>query len=295
MFCDGALAERIERAEVDLISAHVRAAHRRQGEGAGFLIPVGGGMASFADDGSPFNKVVGLGFDGVPDVDALETIERAFGNRGLPTQVELADLADPEVGIVLTGRGYRLESFENVLGRAIDGSPEAPAPPGIEVRSSGNDEFEAWLRVVADAAAQPDTEGLPWHEDFPRDVYERAQRDSFDAGVLRFAALRNGTLAGGAELRITHGIAQFVGAATAHQHRRQGIQTALLHARLAVAAATGCDIAIIVTQPGSKSQQNSQRCGFDLLYTRAVLVKQPTRYALGHLGDGRAQLAPQSR
>jgi GNAT superfamily N-acetyltransferase len=118
---------------------------------------------------------------------------------------------------------------------------------------------------------------VPWHEEFPRDIYELAQRDSFDAGVLRYAALRDGTLAGGAELRITDGIAQFAGAATAPQHRRHGIQTALLNARLAAAAAAGCDIAIIVTQPGSKSQQNSQRRGFDLLYTRAVLVKQPTQ------------------
>ena len=277
LFCDTALAERIERAEVDLISAHSRAAHRRQGEGAGFLTPVAGGVASFADDGSPYNKVAGLGFAGVPDVDDLETIERAFANRGAPTQIELAHLADSEIGILLTGRGYRLESFENVLGRTIDRSPEAPAPPGIEVRSSGNDEFEAWLRVVADAAARPDTEGVPWHEEFPRDIYELAQRDSFDAGVLRYAALRDGTLAGGAEFRITDDIAQFAGAATAPQHRRHGIQTALLNARLAAAAAAGCDIAVIVTQPGSKSQQNSQRRGFDLLYTRAVLVKQPTQ------------------
>lgn len=46
-------------------------------------------------------------------------------------------------------------------------------------------------------------------------------------------------------------------------------------ARLADAAAAGCDVAVITTQPGSKSQQNAQRQGFDLLYTRAVLVKQP--------------------
>jgi hypothetical protein len=32
-------------------------------------------------------------------------------------------------------------------------------------------------------------------------------------------------------------------------------------------------IAVVTTQPGSKSQQNVQRQGFDLLYTRAVLVK----------------------
>ena len=275
LFCDAALVERIERAEVDLISAHNRAARRRQGEGAGFLMPVAGGVASFADHGSPYNKVAGLGFAGVPEVDDLETIERAFADRGTPTQVELAHLADPEVGILLTRRGYRLESFENVLGRTIDGSPQAPAPPGIEVRRSGDDEFEAWLRVVADSAAHPDMEGLPWHEEFPLDIYERAQRDSFDAGVLRYAALRDGDLAGGAELRITDGIAQFAGAATAPQHRRHGIQTALLHVRLDDAAVAGCDIAVIVTQPGSKSQQNSQRGGFDLLYTRAVLVKQP--------------------
>ena len=66
---------------------------------------------------------------------------------------------------------------------------------------------------------------------------------------------------------------QLTGAATVPAHRRRGVQTALLSARLADAAAAGCDVAVITTQPGSKSQQNAQRQGFDLLYTRAVLVK----------------------
>jgi GNAT superfamily N-acetyltransferase len=84
-----------------------------------------------------------------------------------------------------------------------------------------------------------------------------------------------GVIAGGASFHIAEGIAQFSGAATAPAHRRRGIQTALLSARLADAAAAGCDIAVVTTQPGSKSQQNAQRRGFDLLYTRAVLVMQP--------------------
>jgi len=82
-------------------------------------------------------------------------------------------------------------------------------------------------------------------------------------------------IAGGARLRMAEGIAQLTGAATAPAHRRRGVQTALLSARLADAAAAGCDIAVVTTQPGSKSQRNVQRQGFDLLYTRAVLVKQP--------------------
>jgi hypothetical protein len=30
---------------------------------------------------------------------------------------------------------------------------------------------------------------------------------------------------------------------------------------------------VVTTQPGSKSQENVQRLGFELLYTRAILVK----------------------
>ena len=84
-----------------------------------------------------------------------------------------------------------------------------------------------------------------------------------------------GGRAGGASFYIAEGVAQLAGAATAPARRRRGVQTALLSARLTDAAAAGCDVAVVTTPPGSKSQQNAQRRGFDLLSTRAVLVKQP--------------------
>jgi len=116
---------------------------------------------------------------------------------------------------------------------------------------------------------------VPWHEEFPREVIIEAELDSAEAGDVRYAALRDGVLAGGATIRLVDGIAQLTGAATVPAHRRHGIQTALLSARLADATAAGCDTAVIIVQPGSKSQQNAQRQGFDLLYTRAVLVRHP--------------------
>jgi GNAT superfamily N-acetyltransferase len=274
LFCDTALAHRVERAEVDLIRACGLAARQRRG--GGFALPVAGGLASFAGDGSPYNKVVGLGFDGVPQAAELEDVERAFAELGVPTQVELAHLGAPEVGELLTSRGYRLESFENVLGRAVEPSETPPDLPGVTIRPSADEELDAWLAVMSEAVALPDTEGLPWHEEFPRDVYEDALRDAAEAGVRRYAAVRDGALAGGAELRVVDGIAQLAGAATAPAHRRRGIQNALLAARMADAAAEGCDLAVVVTQPGSKSHQNAQRQGFHLLYTRAVLVKHRT-------------------
>ena len=271
LFCDTALAHRVERAEADLIGAANAAARRRQG--IGFTLPLAGGLASFAGDGSPYNKVVGLGFDGVPEPAELDAVEQAFAAHGSPTQVELAHLADPEIGELLTSRGYRLESFENVLGRPIDASEHTLDLPDVTIRNSPDDELDTWIAVMSEAVATPDTDGVPWHEEFPRDVYEAALRDDADAGIRRYAAVRDGVLAGGAELRVVDGIAQFAGAATAPAHRRHGIQNALLAARMADAAAEGCDLAVIVTQPGSKSHQNAQRQGFHLLYTRAVLVR----------------------
>jgi ribosomal protein S18 acetylase RimI-like enzyme len=271
LFCDIELASRVERAEVDLINAANAAARRR--DATAFSTPVAGGIASFAGEGSPYNKVTGMGFDGIPTADELESIEHGFSVRGAPTQVELAHLADPAIGEMLTDRGYRLESFENVLGQSLD-EPESAVPlPGIDLRPSPDDEYEAWLAVMADAAAHPDTQGLAWHEEFPRAIYEQAMRDGAAAGIRRYAAIREGSIAGGAELRFVDGIAQFAGAATAPAHRRRGIQNALLSLRRTEAFAEGCDLAVIVVQPGSKSQQNAQRRGFHLLYTRAVLVK----------------------
>jgi hypothetical protein len=34
-----------------------------------------------------------------------------------------------------------------------------------------------------------------------------------------------------------------------------------------------CDLALMTTQPGSRSEENGQRQGFQLLYSRALLVK----------------------
>jgi ribosomal protein S18 acetylase RimI-like enzyme len=275
LFCDTALARRIERAEAQLIAKAGEAARRRGGDAAGFVVPVAGGVANFAEEGSPFNKVAGLGFGGVPSAAALDELERAFAALGAPVQIELAHLADPAIGALLTGRGYRLVSFENVLGLSLAAEPERVTPAGVEVRPSGDGEFGAWLDVVADAVARPNTQGVPSHEEFPREVVVRAERDLAAAGALRYAALRDGVIVGGASFRLAEGIAQLTGAATAPAHRRRGVQTALLSARLADAAAAGCDIAVVTTQPASKSQQNVQRRGFDLLYTRAILVKQP--------------------
>jgi GNAT superfamily N-acetyltransferase len=272
LFCSVELAERIERVEAQMITAATEVARLRVGAKA-FVMPIAGGVACYAEEGSPLNKIAGLGFGGVPGGDELGEIEQAFAVRASATHVELSNLADPEIGAALTSRGYQLVSFENVLGRSLDGEQQPHTAPGIEVKPS--DDPAAWLDVIVDGFAHPDVEGVPSHEDFPREVIEKAIGDIEQAGATPYLAYRDGVVAGGGSMRISDGVAQLTGAATSPAHRRRGVQTALLSARLADAARAGADVAVVTTQPGSKSQQNVQSRGFHLLYTRAVLVKPP--------------------
>ena len=267
------LAARIERAEATLVESGARATAPRASV---FVRAIAGGIAAWTEEGSPLNKVAGLGFGGPVAEEEIAAIERELHARGAAVQVELANLADPAIGAMLTRRGYALVNFENVLGRAITAENVPEIADDIEVDIVRAGEFELWLDTVLEGFANPDDQGVASPDDFPRDVLAKVMRDlAAIEGFAHYLARRGGEVAGGASLRVAEGVAQLAGAATLPAHRRRGVQSSLLAARLADASAAGCDVAVVTTQPGSKSQQNVQRQGFELLYTRAVLVKEP--------------------
>jgi len=275
--CDIALAARIERAEARLLADGVASVARRAGGDGDAVVlsrPLAGGRAALTEPGSPLNKVAGLGFEGPPPEGELAEVEAAFARRGCPVRVELSSLADPAIGVFLTRRGYVLEGFEDVLGLALPAAGLPPVLPDVRVRPSDPDELEAWLDVTVRGFLVPDEQGVPSSETFEEGILRRVVRDFVKAdGMTRYLAEREGEPAGGGSVRMADGIAQLCGAATLPAHRRRGVQTALLSERLAAAGRARCDLAVVTTQPGSKSQENARRRGFALLYTRAVLVR----------------------
>jgi len=58
------------------------------------------------------------------------------------------------------------------------------------------------------------------------------------------------------------------GASTLPESRRRGAQSALLRDRLQLARNSGCSIAMMGAAPGSQSQRNAQKNGFEIAYTR---------------------------
>ena len=275
MFTTASLARRIETAESTLVHDGVRAASRRVPPGQAFARPIAGGIAAYVESGSPFNKVAGLGFAGVPDTAELNRLEADLRDRDCPVQVEIASLGDPAVARTLTGRGYRLVGFENVLGLSLDNWTDGDLAPGVTVDVAADAESGDWMQTVMTGFLHPDVfDGPPSHESFDSGALERVYGDTIAARSFeRYIARRNGEIAGGASLRMHERVAQLCGAATLPEHRRMGVQSALLRHRLRLARERGCDVAVVTTQPGSKSQQNVQRFGFALLYARAVLVK----------------------
>lgn len=273
LFASTSLAARIERAECRLIIDCADAVRQRE-EADVCVIPISGGVAACAEASSPINKLAGLGFDGPLDEAELEAVERAFAERGAPLQVELSCLAEPSIGTFLTERGYQLQGFENVLGLHLPLEPPPTRNAEIEITPSDSEELAGWMDVIVTGFMIPDAQGVPSHESFPREIMERSIRDiAVTKGFLRYMARRAGEPAGAASMRLSEGIAQLCGSATLPVHRRRGVQTTLLATRLVDAGRRGCDVAVVTTLPGSKSQENVQRQGFDLLYTRAILVR----------------------
>jgi GNAT superfamily N-acetyltransferase len=137
-------------------------------------------------------------------------------------------------------------------------------------------DFPLWLDLVVTGFEHPDAtgagSGVPAP---PREALVQVMQDMAGvAGFHRHVARVDGEPAGGASMRLDEaGLAQLAGAATLPGYRRRGVQRALLAARLAVASRAGCDLAVITTQPGTQSQANAERQGFQLLYARAVLGK----------------------
>jgi GNAT superfamily N-acetyltransferase len=283
LFATSTLAARLERAECETVLDFALQARSR---GRTVIIEhFGGGVAVYGGPGQPFNKVAGLGFDGPVSEDAVAGVEAAFDAVGAEIRVELATLADPAIATMLARRGYVLIGHENVLGFAL--TPErvrefdaaVAAAREIVVSRADANELRLWRDTVIAGFAHRDVfDGPPPTESFDRESLERVfDESSTTPGMALYLARRDGEIAGGGSVRISKGLAQMSGASTLPAHRRRGVQSTLLRARLSDAARAGCDLAITCTEPASKSQENMQRAGFELLYARAVLVRVASR------------------
>ncbi len=209
---------------------------------------------------SPATQTFGLGLFEALTPAALDAIEKFFRVRGAPVMHEVSPFAGVAAYELLCAGNYRPCEISNVLYRALD-SDVAAIPANISVRVIGSEDAELWASTNARGWASE----RPEFESF---LLQMGAIICAREGSPSFLAAIDGQAGAAASLAIHEGVALFAGAATVPELRRRGLQTALLRARLAHAQEHGCDLAMMVAEPGSESQRNAERRGFRVAYTR---------------------------
>jgi len=261
------LARRIDRAEIDFCAM---AAGAGTPDGVASF-EVAGGRALCAFAGSPLNKVLGLGL-GVPvEDDDLDAIEAFYDERGIPVQIELCPLAASGLSSRLTKRGYQLQGFENQLVRTLEAG--TAREPDLRVSTATLEQDDLWLRVVATGFAAADGSGAASPAP-PPDVVDRIRHvmggfvhPDFD----RLLVWVGEEPAGAACTYVLDGVLGIAGTSTLPAFRRRGVQQAVV-AHAMRAASGRAELAMATVEPGSISQRNFERFGFQVVYTRAIFV-----------------------
>ena len=262
-FVDLALARRLEMAHAWRGVEYARAQQALHPDWQVAVEPVAGGYAIYVGPGSPVNRAVGLGLHGPVHTAELQQVERFYCRRGAPPRIDLCPLADPSLQQWVNLRPYRLEQFFSVLFCHLpDDVVPQPWPTEVRVTRADPEQAELWIRTTAQGYGEED---VPTQE-----TLDILAPNFHSQNAVPFLAWIDGEPAGGGALFIHEGVAEFGGDSTRPAFRQRGVQTALLQARLAAARELGCDLAMVLTEPGSGSQRNVQRAGLGLAYTKVT-------------------------
>ncbi|GAA4009102.1 GNAT family N-acetyltransferase [Deinococcus rubellus] len=215
--------------------------------------------ALYAGPGLPINVALGQTDQG----DALEylpQIETFFAAHSHPASMLLHSHAHPALVSALAARHYHLDYLLHAYAREVSG--EWPTPV-FEIEEVTPSEWAEFTPLAFGPGSQ-----------------EMMQVNAGVPDVMRLGVKVGGQWAGFGAVTVLPdqggGVALLFSAATRPEYRGQGIQTALLAARLQVAHDQGAALAAVDVSPGSVSERNVLRAGFGLVGTRLNFVKVQT-------------------
>jgi GNAT superfamily N-acetyltransferase len=260
VFSDLSLSRRLERAEGHACAQYAVARRRLFPDSGAEWIECAGAYAVFDGVDSPATQSFGLGIFEKLTAATVDAIERFFLDRGAPVLHEVSPFAGPAALELLCTRNYKPAELSSVLYQPIV-PPTGEHDMQIKIRIVGPDEVQLWADVHARG----------WAHDHPEYLEYLLQLGSISAArdqSLCFLAECDGKPGAAGVLCLHEGVALFGGSATVPDLRRRGLQTALVHERMRYAFERGCDLAMMVAEPGSASHRNAERRGFRVAYTR---------------------------
>jgi GNAT superfamily N-acetyltransferase len=260
VFADLDLSRRLERAEGKACVEFARSRHRLDPDSGAAWMQCAGANVVFDGVDSPITQTFGLGLFEPLTPGSLDQIERFFQDRGAAVVHEVSPLAGIPTLDLLCARGYRPIELSSVMYRPVDRS-STQENNAVTVRVAAPEESALWAEVSARGWAHDNPDLRGFLEQFGALAFARQQS-------IQFIAELDGQPGAAGALSLHDGVALFAGAATVPEMRRQGLQAALLEARMRYAFEHGYPLAMMVTEAGSQSQRNAERQGFRIAYTR---------------------------
>jgi GNAT superfamily N-acetyltransferase len=263
---------RLEQAEAELTRQYVDAYASIYPESGAESTEIAGGRVSYAGADSPLSRADAVGLSGPVQPEDLDAIERFLESRGARTTLETCQFSHQSLFDLAGQRGYRVEHTLNLFALPLQPDTrlrnnQTNAKPGIDVFpiSKSPDDADTWCLTVGRGFASMNC-GDPPYMDLFRAIFHAH-------GTTGYIATIDSKPAGAGALKIAGSVAYLSTASTMPSYRKRGVQAALIMARLAAAVRQGCQIAAILTSPGSDSERNVVRAGFAMAYTRILLSK----------------------
>ena len=259
-FADHALSQRLERAEGHACAEYAEARRRLYPESGAEWMEYAGTYAVFDGIDSPVTQSFGLGIFEELSAGTLDIIERFFLDHRAPALHEVSPLAGAAALNLIASRNYRPIEISNVLYRPVE-RPATAADGRIRAHLIGAQEGQLWASIHAGGWSRE-------HPELADFLLENGRISAARQPNLCFLAEMEGRPGAAAVLCIHEGVALLAGSATVPELRRHGLHRALVEARMRYAFDHGCDLAMMVAEPGSDSQRNAERKGFRVAYTR---------------------------
>jgi len=229
--------------------------------------PIADAIAVFGGSAIGVSSVSGLASTSALHAEELRALEAFLGKVGsAPVEIALPADADAALMAQITDFGLSILGSEEVLVIDLGAGTALPAEEsGHDVRVAEQTQLDDWAHL----AARGFNEG---HEP-PQCDLRFASCIARRAGVRPYWAFVDDSPVAVGELWIGGGVAWLSADTTLPPYRGRGLQLALQHARLKVARAAGCRIAVTEAAPDSSSHRNAERLGFGRAYSRAVFSR----------------------
>ncbi|MEO5724437.1 MAG: GNAT family N-acetyltransferase [Ilumatobacteraceae bacterium] len=270
MRVDAALVRRIEATaarQATLLAASMRARSPESGadstaHGSGAFISLGAGRY--------VNRAIGIGLEigsgALSPAETLDALELFSANHGVAATLEVCPWTSSDFVAELASRGYRVEWFRNVFARLPSPLP-ARLPSAFQFIEVTEETKTEWSVILGEATA-------------PASAARRVNDEFCDAGHAvpgeqDLLATLDGRPVACGSWNVIDGVGWLGAAATLSGARRRGAQRALINERLRRIAGTEATLVVATALPDGQSARNLVDLGFSVLYTQAVMTRQP--------------------